>query len=94
MGLEAMRPSFFLSSKYFPVNIWGEYMISPNLRLSTWKNFQFYLKLDQVIHRLDFIMQVFGILLSVAIFNFISVILGGNVNSYLEGYGGDYFPSC
>jgi ABC-2 type transport system permease protein len=45
----------------------------------------------QASYRLDFIMKVFGILVSIAIFNFISQILGGNINPYLESYGSDYF---
>jgi ABC-2 type transport system permease protein len=47
--------------------------------------------LIQASYRLDFIMRVFGILISVAIFNFISLILGGNINPLLASYGGDYF---
>jgi len=47
--------------------------------------------LIQASYRLDFIMRVFGILVSVAIFNYISRFLGGNIDSTLQDYGSDYF---
>jgi ABC-2 type transport system permease protein len=45
----------------------------------------------QVSYRLDFFMRIAGMLISVSIFYFISQILGTAVNSYLQGYGTDYF---
>jgi ABC-2 type transport system permease protein len=45
----------------------------------------------QASYRLDFIMRIAGILVSIAIFYFISQILGTAVNPYLDRYGTDYF---
>jgi ABC-2 type transport system permease protein len=48
-----------------------------------WRNLKSY--------RLAFAMQFLGIFFSVAIFFFISRLVGGSVNPYLKSYGGDYF---
>ncbi len=48
-----------------------------------WRNLKSY--------RLAFTMQFLGIFFSVAIFFFISRLVGGSVNPYLKSYGGDYF---
>ncbi len=45
----------------------------------------------QASYRLDFVMRIGGIVLSVAVFYFISDMLGAVVNPYLEGYRSDYF---
>jgi ABC-2 type transport system permease protein len=45
----------------------------------------------QASYRLDFFMRVSGILVSIAVFYFISRILGAAVNPYLQGYNTDYF---
>jgi ABC-2 type transport system permease protein len=45
----------------------------------------------QISYRLDFLMRLAGILISVSIFYFISQILGIAVNPYLQRYGSDYF---
>lgn len=47
--------------------------------------------LIQASYRLEFIMKIFGILISISIFNFISRVIGENVNPYLQNYGSDYF---
>jgi len=45
----------------------------------------------QASYRLDFVMRVVGMLISVSIFYFISQILGTAVSPYLQRYGTDYF---
>ncbi|TEU22054.1 MAG: hypothetical protein E3J21_00815, partial [Anaerolineales bacterium] len=45
----------------------------------------------QVSYRLDFLMRIAGMLISVSIFYFISQILGTAVNPYLQRYNTDYF---
>lgn len=45
----------------------------------------------QISYRLDFLMRVTGMLISVSIFYFISRILGTAVSPYLQRYGTDYF---
>lgn len=45
----------------------------------------------QMSYRLAFIMNVAGIFFSVAIFFFISKLLGSSINPYLAQYGGNYF---
>jgi len=45
----------------------------------------------QASYRLDFLMRVAGMLISVSIFYFISQILGVAVSPYLQRYGTDYF---
>jgi len=45
----------------------------------------------QASYRLDFLMRVGGMLISVSIFYFISQILGTSVNPYLQRYNTDYF---
>lgn len=45
----------------------------------------------QASYRLDFLMRIGGIVLSVAVFYFISDMLGVVVNPYLENYRSDYF---
>jgi len=45
----------------------------------------------QASYRLDFAMRIFGILISMAIFYFISQILGDAVTPYLSRYNADYF---
>lgn len=45
----------------------------------------------QASYRLDFLMRIAGMLISISIFFFISDMLGTVVNPYLESYGADYF---
>lgn len=45
----------------------------------------------QTSYRLAFIMNFVGVFLSVAIFFFISKLIGTNISPYLAPYGGDYF---
>ncbi len=45
----------------------------------------------QVSYRLDFLLRVGGMLISVSIFYFISQILGTAISPYLQRYGTDYF---
>lgn len=45
----------------------------------------------QASYRLDFLMRIGGIVLSVAVFFFISDMLGAVVSPYLQGYHADYF---
>jgi ABC-2 type transport system permease protein len=45
----------------------------------------------QASYRLDFVMRIGGIVLSVAVFYFISDMLGTVVNPYLQDYRADYF---
>ena len=45
----------------------------------------------QASYRLDFVMEIAGMLVSVAIFFFISQVLGDAVAPHLEPYGTDYF---
>lgn len=45
----------------------------------------------QASYRLDLIMRIGGIVLSVAVFYFISDMLGAVVSPYLDGYQADYF---
>jgi len=47
--------------------------------------------LTQASYRLDFLMRIAGMLISVSIFYFISQILGTAVSPYLQRYGTDYF---
>lgn len=42
-------------------------------------------------YRLSFLLQIFGIFLSVAVFYFLSQLFGNTLNPQLEKYGGDYF---
>ena len=45
----------------------------------------------QASYRLDFLMEIAGMLVSIAIFFFISQMLGDTVGPYLKPYGADYF---
>lgn len=45
----------------------------------------------QVSYRLDFVMEVAGMLVSVAVFYFISQVFGDTVAPHLQPYGTDYF---
>jgi ABC-2 type transport system permease protein len=45
----------------------------------------------QISYRLSFVMQIVGILISVASFYFMAQLFGAQANPYLSGYGGDYF---
>jgi len=45
----------------------------------------------QASYRLDFLMRISGMLMSMAIFYFISQILGNTVSGYMSQYGSDYF---
>jgi len=45
----------------------------------------------QASYRLDFLMRVGGMLISISMFYFISQILGSAVNPYLQNYDTDYF---
>jgi ABC-2 type transport system permease protein len=47
--------------------------------------------LNEISYRLSFIMQVFGILVSVLTFYFLARLFGQAVVPYLKPYGGDYF---
>lgn len=47
--------------------------------------------LTQASYRLDFVMRIVGMVISVSIFYFISEILGTAVSPYLQRYGTDYF---
>lgn len=42
-------------------------------------------------YRLDFIMQIAGMLVSISLFYFISQVVGTAVNPYVQRYGADYF---
>jgi ABC-2 type transport system permease protein len=45
----------------------------------------------QMSYRLSFVLQLFGILFSIASFYFVSQVFGLQASPYLEAYGGDYF---
>jgi ABC-2 type transport system permease protein len=47
--------------------------------------------LNESSYKLAFLMQFFGIFLSVATFYFLSRLFGATANPYLKSYGGDYF---
>ncbi len=46
---------------------------------------------EEISYRFSFFMQFFGMFFTVAMFFFISRLLGPAMNPYLEQYGGDYF---
>ena len=47
--------------------------------------------LNEISYRLSFIMQIFGILVSILTFYFLARLFGSAVVPYLKPYGGDYF---
>lgn len=47
--------------------------------------------INEISYRLSFIMQIFGIVVSILTFYFLARLFGSAVVSYLKPYGGDYF---
>ena len=63
-------------------------------RGGTLRKWGLFLKRDwqtQFSYRLSFVLQLFGILFSIASFYFVSQLFGAAANPYLSAYGGDYF---